>query len=192
MVERDFIVSAASQAALAASLVDAGVLVSGERGYFAEHPNIFSPQEDSLDGSASAFVRVVAADQAALDLVLARIPVEMLNRTGAPLRMVSGAITPKAEAWPRWAVKFALTLDDNRAAWEAAVTALSIKADATNAEKLLPDRWAENDWLTLDEPWVLRIVNQMRTTLGWTPAQRNQFITRIKNRATAQVAAAND
>ena len=193
MIEQSLTIEAESEASLAAALVSSGLLIGTEGGLVPNSPvTIYSPLPATLDGKASCFVRFQAIDQETVDAILAVIGLDNVNRPHTPLRSIAGALQTKPNAWPRWAIKFGLTLGGYRQDWETAINTLSGAPDATNAAKLIPDRWAENDWLTLDEPWVLRIINQMRIALAWTPAQRTQFVNQLKNRATAQVAAAND
>lgn len=197
MKEQPYIISASTQAELVAALVASGLWIVHENGASPAPGQLVSFMGEGLSGISDAFIRVRVGDEtttpeqddALLAAVISHIPTPMVNRTGAPLRLIAGGIAPKEGAWPRWAIKFALTLNEDRAAWEAAIVALSTKVDATNAEKLIPDRWAENEYLTLSEPWINRIIAQMRTTLGWTVPQRNQFLNQLKNRATALVAA---
>lgn len=187
MIEQTLIVTGPSPATLAAALVASGLLIEREGGIFPTEPTtLYSPMSAGLSGEASCLVRFQAADQATADAVLAVIGADNINRASAPLRMVAGALQPKADAWLAEDVEFALAGLNRLADWEAAILAISTQVDATPAQRKVPVRWRRSQWLTLQEPWVNAIVTQMRTTLGWTVAQRNQFLNQLKTRATAE------
>lgn len=188
MLTYEFILSSPSQQALVASLVNAGILVATEGGYTVQYPNIFSPQSTALDGSTSAFIRLVVEDQTTLDTILAKIPVELINMVGKHITLVAGSISPTVESYDMGSVEYALAVLDRLVDWEAAITTLSTDPTATAAMRKLPVRWKRTTYVTLDETWITRIINQMRTSLGWTVAQRNQFLNQLKNRASIEQA----
>ena len=146
---------ASSHAIMALRLVDAGVLLPGETGYFVPPPLVFSPiatPAESPDVHAMLFIPDSVANKAE---ILARIPAEMINQPGSPLRVVVGGVPAEVvDALPDWAYRKALDRLALTAAWDAAVAAAgkdaSIWWDRATKISTLEDEWkaivAEMEW----------------------------------------------
>ena len=88
---------ASSHAIMALRLVDAGVLLPAETGYFVPPPLVFSPiatPADSPDVHAMLFIPDSVANKAE---ILARIPADMVNQPGSPLRVVAARMESAPE-----------------------------------------------------------------------------------------------
>jgi len=161
-ITSSFIVTANSQADLAATLVQAGVLVFQETGPQAVAPNLFSWIGQDITGKAHGFCVITVADQPTLDAVFASIGAEKINLASAPLRLVAGGIAPKEISYRSQQILTALEKLSDAVMWDEAITAATVVA----RDKALFFWWSKVQAMTLLEPQFLAILTEFATLKG--------------------------
>jgi hypothetical protein len=166
----DIIVSHLSSAVLVAKLVDAGILVLGEAG---AHPpfGISHTQLPPDDAGYHALIRINEAVIGNAAEIRDRLPADMVNVAGAPLRAWAGSLPPEVvEALPDWAYRKALDRMGLSLAWDAAITAAVNKA-ADKSAAIWWDRAVKIT--TLEDEWKA-IVAEMQ----WGDSSERKLINR--------------
>lgn len=173
----DLVISAPSEAILAAKLVEAGILVMGEAGATAPQPLTYSFIR-SGGGKAHAWVDI-PLDVSNRDAMLAVLPADWINAPGAPLRAKVGSVPPEVvEALDDFIYRKALASLGLEAAWTAAIdaviTATSSKDVAIWWDRALKITTLETEWRAIADAMV------------WDKSSEVELIDTAKNIAGAQ------